>query len=77
MSLQKNPNPGDLIYLPAGTKLVQTDDRGDTVQDWTFTKSPVSLLMTEHDSCYCSVVYQGRKWKALAGDCYNHEEETS
>ncbi len=74
MSLQKNPSPGELVHVPAGTKLVQTNDQGDIVQDWTRTDAPSALLVTKFDQQWCSVVYQGRRWKALATDCYDRGE---
>jgi hypothetical protein len=74
ISLQKNLSPGDLVHVPAGTKLVQTNDQGDIVQDWVRTESPNALLVTKFDQQYCSVVYQGRRWKALTADCYDQGE---
>jgi hypothetical protein len=64
------------VHVPAGTTLLQEDTcpAGVVVRDWTKTTIPTTLLVASRDDTYCSVVYQGCQWKALATDCYNQKE---
>ena len=72
---------GDLVYLPANVKLIQTHKDG-TVSRYTLTEKPMGVILTKHKTNvssyrtnFCEVLYNSERWLVHHKDLYKPNEE--
>ena len=54
---------GDLVWLPAGTTLLQFGDEEMTVKRHKSSERPMNVLLVErHDYVYWKILYEGEQW---------------
>ena len=73
---------GDLVYLPANVKLVQTHNDG-TVSRYTLTDKPMGVILTkkneqryvEQETSFCEVLYNSDRWLIHHRDIFKMRKE--
>ena len=65
-----NIKKGALVHLPMGVKLYQLSDSHIPVRYKTISKPISVLLMDEKNHGFCTVLYEGERWRVPAEDLY-------
>ena len=73
---------GDLVYLPANVKLIQTHEDG-TVSRYTLTEKPMGVIITKERwlkyssnwTNFCEVLYNSERWLVHHKDLYKPNEK--